>query len=405
MTQESYLARQPIVTCGHQLFAYELLFRHSRDSLSANVQNPLQAGVDVIHSALCIGTDWLLGKGLAFINMDEATLMSDFITLLPPGKVVFEILETVRVSPTLIARVQELRQLGYRFALDDYQNLPEYAPLLAEVEYIKLDVLAQPAQSIPVTVRGLRRSFAGKLVAEKVESKAMFDLCAAQGMDYFQGYYFAHPENIASRTINAAQLTVLELMNKVRTCEDLNQIEEPLRRDAALTVKLLRLVNSAAFGPSRQIQSVRQALALIGLHALYRWLTLLLATASLASTAPILGRAAVTRGRLCELLGRGRVDRNAQDELFVLGVFSLLEALVEVPLADILQRMPLPERLTEALLRREGPYGPYLALAEACEGQDVDRIAACSQALGLGSDEVNAAQLQALAWVEGLGMA
>ncbi len=404
MVKESYLARQPILDIGHRLIAYELLFRQSAMSVAADVQNPLQAGVDVINNTLCIGAEWLLHDCLAFINVDEATLMSEFITLLPPGKVVFEILETVRVSPTLMARVHELRQVGYRFALDDFENCSEFEPLVSHVDYIKLDVLTQQTDRLERLVKDIRSAFRGKLVAEKVEDRAMFDACAAMGFDYFQGYYFARPENIANRSLMPSQTTVLELMNKVRTCDDLNLIEEPLRRDAALTVRLLRLVNSAAFAQSRQIQSVRHALSLIGMKALYRWLTLLLATSGTSETSSILARTAIARGRICELLGAGRVDRNAQDELFVLGVFSLLEALVEVPLATILERTRLPDRLVDALVRREGPYGPYLALAESCETQDFQRIETSIWALGAGMDEVNAIQLQTLAWVEGLDL-
>lgn len=404
MSNETYLARQPIVDAQHQLFAYELLFRPSLAAVSADIHNPLQAGVDVINNTLCIGTDWLLQGKLAFFNMDEATLMSDFITLLPPQRVVLEILETVRMSPTLAARVHELRQRGYHFALDDFIDLPQYQPLLPHVDFIKLDVQQQSRQETLRLVSQIRRVFVGKLVAEKVETREMFDLCAGAGMEYFQGYYFAHPENIASKTLTPSQLTVLGLMNKVRTCEDLGEIEECLRHDAALTFRLMRLVNSVAFGLTHQVQSVRHALSVVGLQALYRWLTLLLATSGDSDTLTITARTAVVRGRMCELLWAGRMDRIGQDELFITGVFSLLEALMEMPLSAILERTPLPQRLIDALLRRAGPYGPYLALAEASETGDFARIGACSQALALSTETVNSAQLQAMAWAEGLDL-
>jgi len=135
MGMETFLARQPIVDAEHRLFAYELLFRQSMASVSAQISSQLQAGVGVISNTLCLGPDWLLQGKLAFINLDEATLMSDFVCLLPPQHVVYEILETVPVSSVLIARIRELRQLGYRFALDDFVCLEEYRPLLPMVDF------------------------------------------------------------------------------------------------------------------------------------------------------------------------------------------------------------------------------------------------------------------------------
>jgi EAL domain-containing protein (putative c-di-GMP-specific phosphodiesterase class I) len=208
MTTVSYLARQPIVDKEHRLVAYELLFRRTESCRSANVQNPLQAGVEVINNTLCLGTDWLLQGSQAFINLDEATLMSDFVTLLPPQHVVFEILETVKISPVLVARIQELRQQGYRFALDDFVCLPEYQPLMPLVDYIKLDVLEQPPDKTVEIIHHIRSFYKGKLLAEKVETREMFELCKAEGIEYFQGYYFARPENIANKTIKPTQMSV-----------------------------------------------------------------------------------------------------------------------------------------------------------------------------------------------------
>lgn len=400
----SYLARQPIVDGTHKLVAYELLFRHSAASLSADVRNPLQAGVEVISNTLCLGTGWLLHGSLAFINLDESTLMSDYITLLPPEHVVFEILETVKVSQVLVARIHELRQRGYRFALDDFVCLPEYHVLMPLVDYIKLDVLEQPLEKTMQIIRHIRTLYSGNLLAEKVESREMFEACKAEGIEFFQGYYFAHPENIANKTIKPTQATVLELMNRVRTCEDLKELEEPLRRDAALTLRLLRFVNSASFNLPREIHNVRQALAVIGLNSLYRWLSLLLVTASDSQTAPLLARAAVNRGRICELLGEGRISRNEQDDLFIVGLFSLLDVLMEAPLEMILDRTPLAVPVMAALLHREGPYAPYLRLVEACEQQDFEQIEAYARVLALSPEDINAAQLKALAWTDGLSL-
>lgn len=402
MGKETFLARQPIVDAAHRLFAYELLFRQSMAAVSAQISSQLQAGVEVISNTLCLGPDWLLQGRLAFINLDEATLMSDFVCLLPPHHVVYEILETVPVSPVLIARIRELRQLGYRFALDDFVCLEEYRPLLPMVDFVKLDVLEQHPEKTVEIIAHIQRDFKGQFIAEKVETREMFELCRASGIQYFQGYYFARPENLANKSIQPGQLAVLELMNTVRTCEDLGEIEEPLRRNAALTLRLLRYANSAAAGLRKQVHTVRQALAQIGLMTLYRWLALLLVTANPTPTNALLARTAVTRGRLCELLGRSRLDRQAQDELFITGLFSLAEPLMEIPLDRLLEQLPMPDPIVQALVHQSGPYAPFLKLAEASERSDFGQIARYAGEIASSPDEVNVAQLQSLAWTEEL---
>ena len=402
MSKETFLARQPIVDAEHRLFAYELLFRQSMSAVSAQITSQLQAGVEIISNTLCLGPDWLLKGKLAFINLDEATLMSDFVCLLPPRHVVYEILETVAVTPVLIARIRELRQLGYRFALDDFVCLEEYRPLLPMVDFVKLDVLEQPPEKTAEIIAHIRLSFTGQFIAEKVESREMFDLCRNCGIQYFQGYYFAHPENLASKTIQPGQLAVLELMNKVHACEDLAEIEEPLRRNAALTLRLLRYANSAASGLQQHVHTVRQALTQIGLKTLYRWLALLLITTNPTPTNALAARTAVTRGRICELLGRSRFNREAQDELFITGLFSLAEPLMEIPLARLLELLPMPDPIVQALLHQTGPYAPFLKLAEASERSDFGQIASYAGEIASSPEEVNLIQLQSLAWAEEL---
>jgi EAL and modified HD-GYP domain-containing signal transduction protein len=402
MGKETFLARQPIVDAEHNLFAYELLFRQSLASVSAKITSQLQAGVQVISNTLCLGPDWLLQGKLAFINLDEATLMSDFVCLLPPHHVVYEILETVPISPVLIARIQELRQLGYRFALDDFVCLDEYRPLLPMVDFVKLDVLEQHPEKTVEIIDHIRLDFTGQFIAEKVESREMFELCRNSGIQFFQGYYFARPENLSNKAIQPGQLAVLELMNKVRSCEDLAEIEEPLRRNAALTLRLLRYANSAASGLRQQVHTVRQALTQIGLKTLYRWLALLLITARPTPTNALAARTAVTRGRICELLGQPRLNRQAQDELFITGLFSMAEPLMEIPLARLLEYLPMPEPVVQALVHHTGPYAPFLKLAEASERSDFEQIARYAGEIGSSPEEVNLAQLHALAWTEEL---
>lgn len=404
MPQNAYLARQPIVDAQHQLVAYELLFRDTAHATSARIVDAAAAGIDVISNTLCnMGTDWLLKGKLAFINMDASMLMGDFSSLLPPDKVVLEVLETVEVSAEILDRLKAYKQAGFRIALDDYVHTPERADLLPLADYVKLDVLAHGADSIIGTVKAARQQGI-KLLAEKVEKREQFEQYKKLGFQYFQGYYFARPENLATKVVNPSQAAVLQLMDKVRQEADIKHIEEGFKRDVALTFKLLRYINSAAFGLSCEIQSIRHAVSILGYRPLYKWLTLLLATASPSPMAPVLTRTAVTRGRLCELLGAYHLPKAEQDNLFITGVFSMLDALLETPMAQIMERLTLPDSVADALLHRTGIYGPILELIEACESADATRIDRLAEDLFLSPEQVNAAHLKALAWVEQLGL-
>ena len=404
MSSNAYIARQPIVDAKHQLFGYELLFRHSANAQSARIDNDVDAGISVISNTLMnMGTEWLLKGKMAFVNMEASMLMSSFSTLLPPEKVIIEVLETVQVTPEVLERLAELKQAGYRFALDDYYYLPETEPLLALASYVKLDVLAHSPAELTNLVRQVRK-YPVELVAEKVETPEQFRHCQALGFDLFQGYYFAHPENLAAKIINPVYGTVVQLLEKVRQEADAKELETLFKKDVALTFKLLRYINSAGFGLSCEVQSIRHAVSILGMQPLYRWLTLLLVTAGGAPTMPTLARTAITRGRLCELIGKGCLSRGDQDNLFIVGVFSLLPAFLEMPMEQVLERIVIPEKLVDALADRSGIYGPFLALTEAVESGDTTQLERLTSSLMLTPEQVSQAHLQALAWVEQLGL-
>ncbi len=404
MSSNAYIARQPIVDGKHHLFAYELLFRHSAHAQSARIDTDVDAGITVIANTLVnMGTEWLLKGKLAFVNMEVSMLMSSFSTLLPPEKVVIEVLETVQVTADVLDRLTELKQAGYRFALDDYRYMPESEPLLALADFVKLDVLAHSPAELTHLVSGIRKHPV-QLIAEKVETPEQFRHCQTLGFDFFQGYYFAHPENLAAKVINPVYGTVVQLLEKVRQEADAKELEILFKKDVALTFKLLRYINSAGFGLSCEVQSIRHAVSILGMQPLYRWLTLLLVTAGGAPTMPTLARTAITRGRLCELIGKACLSRGDQDNLFIVGVFSLLPAFLEMPMEQVLERIVIPEKLIDALADRSGIYGPFLALAESVESGNSDQMERLASALMVTPQQVSQAHLQALAWVEQLGL-
>ena len=403
-SDEVFIGRQPIVDAQQKIIGYELLFSSNAQDNSAQIEDDFSAGAQVLINTLSnMGTEWLMGDKVAFINVSEAMLTSEFVELLPPKRIVLEIQGEVTSTPELLERLQNLATLGFQFALHSPQVNADNEALIRLASYVKVDLLKLPLDRLG-DIAGKLRQYSLKIIAEKVETLAAYKRCKECKLDFFQGYYFAHPEILTAKVINPAQAMVLDILNKVRNNADIAEIEKGFKRDVALSFKLLRYINSVGFGLSCEIQSIRHALSILGYQQLYRWLTLLIVTSNEGATPPALMKTAITRGRLTELLGQDLVDRNERDNLFIVGIFSLLDAMLEMPMEKVLEKLTLPENISDALLNRDGIYGPFLALAEACESADMARINELATSLTIAPAKVNEAHLKALAWVEELGV-
>lgn len=404
MQDHAFIGRQPILDGKQRIVAYELLFRHSASAQDAVIEDDLKSCARVLVNTMSdMGAQWLLGDKLAFINVSEELLHSEFLELLPPQRTVLEVLETVSASEAVIQRLKELRQQGFQIALDDYVHSPETIPLLQCANYVKLDIQDHGLEGAGKILTQLK-NLPLKLVAEKVESHEEYETCKKLGFQFFQGFYFAHPETLTAKVINPSYASVLDLLNMVSKDAEVKDVETGFKRDPALSFKLLRYINSVGFGLSCEIQSIRHALTILGTKQLYRWLTLLMVTAGENATAPALMKTAITRGRLTELLGSDYFEKSDRDNLFIVGVFSLLDAMLEMPMDQVLEKVLLPEPVTDALLNREGMYGPFLQLAEACEGADSKQIEQLAESLQYDPEKVNNCHIAALAWVENLGV-
>ncbi|HEY8354515.1 MAG TPA: EAL domain-containing protein [Methylophilaceae bacterium] len=404
MQEEAFIGRQPILDRQHAIIGYELLFRHSADARNAVISDDLKACARVLTNALNdVGGKWLLGDKYAFINVSEDMLLGNLIELLPPKRTVLELLHSVRPNDAVVQRCRELQARGYRIALDNPVVTPDAEPLLQLADYIKLDVLALSGEEL-LHVHALYAGYDASLVAVKVETSEQFEACRKMGFEYFQGFYFAKPETIRAKVVNPSFASVIDLINMVSHDADNREIEAGFKRDSTLSFKLLRYINSVGFGLSCEIRSIGHALSILGRKQLYRWLTLLMVTAGENSTSPALMKTSVIRGRLVELLGQGYFDRQGLENLFIVGVFSMLDVILEMPMENVLEKVQLPEAIAEALLTRGGIYGPFLQLAEACEVADHDRIMTLADALHLDPNSVNDSHMAALSWVEELGI-
>jgi len=408
-SDEFYLARQPILGRDQKLVAFELLFRAAPEHEDAQLTDYAAATAAVISHASQLGMHQVVGEQVAFVNVDEVVLMSDFVRFLPPDKVILEILETVLPTPQLLGRIRELKELGFKFALDDVIGHSEQVSKLRNlVDVIKVDLQGVGRDGLAELVYALRGPHQ-KLLAEKVETVEEFQLCLELGFEYFQGYYFARPAILSGKKITPSELVLLRLLDLIHSDADNEVIEAAVKRDALLSLNLLRLVNGYLTGSGvPRVESISQALAQLGRSQLQRWVQILLYSGpegNVELNSPLL-QLATTRGRLLELmtLTLRPGDVTGANTAFTVGIMSLMDALFDVPMRTILDKVEISREVRTALLERGGDYGAMLSVAEGLERAEPGRdMAAALARLGLSVKQVREIELAAFGWVRELG--
>jgi EAL and modified HD-GYP domain-containing signal transduction protein len=406
-SDEFFLARQPILGRDQHLVAFELLFRAAGEHDDAQLTDGAAATAAVISHASQLGMEHVVGAQLAFVNVDEVVLMSDFVRFLPPDKVILEILETVKPTEQLVARVTELKELGFKFALDDVvAQSDDIDQLIDLVDIIKIDLQGVNRHQLAQLAAALRSPHK-KLLAEKVETLEEFRLCLELGFEYFQGYYFARPVILSGKKIAPSEMVILHLLELIKSNADNRTIEMAVKRDALISLNLLRLANSRAAGAGQRIDSLAQALVQLGRSQLQRWLQILLyATPGtrVELDSPLL-QLATTRGKLLELMTMQvrPGDSASADTAFTVGIMSLMDALFSMSMHDILENVEVASEVRAALLARGGEFGMMLKVVELLEGaQGGKPLAAALKKLGLTVKQVREIELEAFDWVREL---
>jgi EAL and modified HD-GYP domain-containing signal transduction protein len=398
MHQTNFIVREPLLDPKQRVIGYELSWQqqNGRQVLDADLESLV--GFVAAH-LVDQGLGWLLRDKLLFLDAVPAMLSTDALHALPPERTVLSLNVRHLADPDTRAAAKGLRAGGVGISIRGAdvnllsRNLSQVASY-AEVRFSGADVASQARTYAAARNSGVR------MVGRPVVTWPDFDASASLGLDAFVGKLHLTPRpGSPVKGMNPAQTIILQLMQMVQNNDDVPKLESVLKRDPALSYKLLRFINSAGFGTGREIQSIRQAIAMLGYKPLYRWLTLLLATASTSGYSPVLMETAVVRGRLAELLGQKFLARGEGENLFVAGMFSLLDRLLGLPMKQVLDTIQLPEEVVRALLTRDGMYGPYLALAEACE-LNSNLVASLAESLDISPQEVNKAHLSALAWAQ-----
>ena len=398
------IARQPIVDQHRAVYGYELFDR----STAADAHTAASDAALLFNALSYAGTEALVGKKTVFINCTHESLAGGHLELIHPEKVVLEVppLPDTATQEEIELRVpalQALRERGFRLALNQNALRKPYASWMPLASFIKLDMQAFKPELAGPLVKFSSQFSKATLVAEKVETAEQFKLMADLGVKLFQGFWFAQPSLVKATTLRPSHATIIQLINLVRKQAETSEIEDLLKKDPTLSFNLLRFINSSGFGLSCEVTSFRHAVMILGLKKLFRWAALLMTT-SRDGAPPAVGQTAVVRGRLMELLAAEMLPAEECDNAFVVGVFSMLDTMLNVTMEKALESVALPQTVTDALLHGTGVFAPFLALTKACESGDDAMFAKMAEELHLSNRQVNWAHLQALTWAESLSM-
>lgn len=396
------IARQPILDVHRVIFGYEL-FDRSRQDQTHTAASDAELLFNVLSQA---DNTVLVERKLMFVNCTHDSLAGGHLDLILPDHVVLELPPPANQTPQDIEmgrqRLLEITKRGFRLAFDQFVLTEKFTSWLALASFVKVDLNQLTAGEVAPTVRQALKHTHIKVVAEKVETAEQFELTRDLGVTLFQGYWFAKPELFTGQSIRPSQATIVQLINLVRNQASTTDIEELLKRDAVLSFNLLRFINSAGFGLTKEVTSFRHAVMILGLKKLFRWAALLLTTSKSSDLAPAVGHTAIVRGRLMELLAAELLPAEEGENAFLVGIFSMLDILLGVPLDKALDAIALPPQVTDALLHNSGLLAPFLQLTLACEEADDAAFAQAATTLQLSNHQVNWAHLQALAWAESL---
>ncbi|RYY75710.1 MAG: HDOD domain-containing protein [Gammaproteobacteria bacterium] len=353
------LARQPIFNTRMKVVAYELLCRSSNVN-RADFSNGDAASSQVLLNAFTeLSIANVVGKHMAFINFTRNLLQTP-----PPfdrKQLVVEVLEGQNVDSAMLHALKVLREHQYTIALDDFVLTPETQSLIPYADIIKLDVLHLSPQQLIEHIEHIQ-PFGIKLLAEKVETYEMLEFCKSVGFDLFQGYFLARPQIISGRKMADNKQSVLQLMSALQDPDvPVEKIEKMIARDTVLSFKLLRLVNSAAFGLARKVDSLKQAIMLLGLNKIKNWVNIL-AMSNLGDKPHELSVSALTRARMCELIANEMNGKSKSDGFFTVGLFSTLDAFMDAPMASLLDSISLSPHINDAILKQLGNEGKVLEI-------------------------------------------
>ena len=391
-----YVARQPILDLRGRVHGYELLFRAGPEAVFRGDGD--FATRTMLDNSVLFGMDKLTSGLPAFVNCTAEALTERLVDILPPSMTVLEILETVDPTPQVIVACRKLKETGFRLALDDFIWSPKWAPLVELADYVKVDFMQLNAAAREQLQKRLKGA-AVALIAEKVETQEEYKQACKEGFTYFQGYYFCRPVLLKGRRVPANRLFHIRIMELLQHQPmDLRQIGDLVKRDASLAYRLLRLVNSPICAIRQEVRSIEAALVAVGEDAFRRIATVAIASELNANRPPEILRMAFVRGRFCELAAR--LCALDPTEQYLLGMFSLLPAMLEISMVELAPNLPLREKIREALVGALSRDSSLLMWADRYEHGDWMRCDAIAQSYSLNQETLVRCFEEAVVWAE-----
>ncbi len=395
MSDLTYVGRQPIYAADDTVFAYELLYRNSKENW-ADIDDDNHATAELLSNVFTsIGLDTLVGDRRAFINMPREFLLGEYPLPEIKQQVVIEILEHVKPDADVLDALRSLKQQGYTLALDDYVFEEHLEPFLELADIIKIDIMASGVDTLADRVSELAR-YKVELLAEKVETEDEVRICRELGFAYFQGYYFAKPKVVSGKKITGNQLATMQLVSELNRADvTVDELTDLTQQDIAISYKLLRYVNSAMYSFNREIDSIRDAIVVLGMNTLVK-LVNMVAIGSMGGVNGDDYRSAMFRARMCERLAIATGKKDESASYFLVGLFSSLDRLLGVPMEEVLVMLPLADDIKMAISDHSGRYGEILAAVLAYELDDFDNLADSS----LDPQQVIDCYVEAIAWAD-----
>jgi len=397
---EHFIARQPIFDTKGRVYAYELLFRSGlHNYFDCDDQDHAAASV-IANSNLLFNLEEMTGGTKAFINCTRKVLVEDLMETLPRQLAVVEVLEDIEPDDAIIAACQRLKNQGYILALDDFVYHENFEPLLDLADIIKVDfLLSDVAEQERLAKTMIPRGI--KMLAEKVETHEVYEQAKKMGYQLFQGYFFAKPIIISRKDIPTNKIQFLRILKDIHAPEvDFKKLALTIQSEVSLSYKLLKLINSAAFALRHKVTSILQALSLLGLREIRSWVSLL-SIASMADDKPAeLVVSSLIRARLCEQLAQPCKIGDRQSSMFLMGLFSLLDAIMSRPIDEILQEITVEKDIMEALVGTPGTLRTILDLVIAMEKGEWEQVSNLAAELQIEEQSLSATYLDAVKWAQ-----
>lgn len=408
ISESIFVARQPIFDEKQDVWGYELLFRASGDAKGAQVSDEDMATAKVIADGFVMASAGLQPGQRTLINFPQNLILQQFAFALPNDIAVVEILEDVKPEPEVLQALQDFKDAGYTVAMDDFMGEPELMPFLKLADILKVDILGILGPEGVKNEAKLRKvmkiisKFKGRLLAEKVEDNDVFMLCKELGFTLFQGFFFSKPEIIPGKKISSNEVSKLQLLKELGSPDfNVNRLSEIIQLDPSLSYRLFRYINSAGMGVSQRVESVTRAITLLGQRQLSQWLrVVIMSDLAPSKKGQEVAFMSVHRARFLELIAENCTHHNSPETMFLLGLFSLLDAMLGQSMEEVLKEVPLNEDVNQALMGVQNEFSMCLNLVQAMECADLNEVKNILEQNKFPSDKAAPLYAEAMKWTQ-----